>query len=162
MIAKKREEIAALNAKKRSIDDLEKAGNEAKERLAAIRDEFKRAKKDMESVFAVKSFSLQELGKGRTNKTDLRRAKKVRHEVLDKMSELGDGLSAQQRGDFEFFKTHWDDVNEQALGAAWPEKFAELTQKVQDEHCQGVSNAFSIFVHSESVRCLADIPRIRI
>ena len=86
----------------------------------------------------------------------------MRHEILDKMSLLGSGLSAEQARDFEFFKTHWDDVNEADLGAAWPEKFAELTQHVQYMITAGEVNAFSKFMHSEWVRCLSEIPRLRL
>ena len=96
------------------------------------------------------------------NKTELKKAKKIRHEVLGKMSLLGSGLSAEQTRDFEFLKSNWDDVNEAALGAAWPEKFAELTQKVQDAIAAGESNAFSKFMHSETLRCLSEIRRLRL
>ena len=162
LMAKKRDEIAALNAKKRTIRDLERDHEAKKEELALIRQECKQAKRDMDEVLAIRTFSLRELGKDKANKADVKKAKKVRHEVLDKMSWLGDGLSAEQRRDFEFFKTHWDDVNEQDKGTEWPELFARLMQKVQDDHCKGESNAFSTFVFNESERCLTEIPRIRI
>ena len=92
----------------------------------------------------------------------MKNAKKVRHEVLDRMSLLGAGLSAEQTRDFEFFKSHWDDVNETEMAAEWPRKFAELTQQVQDAITAGDPNAFSKFVHSETLRCLSDIPRLRL
>ena len=53
-------------------------------------------------------------------------------------------------------------MNEAALGAAWPEKFAELAQKVQDAIASGEPNAFSKFMHSETLRCLSEIPRLRL
>ena len=92
----------------------------------------------------------------------MKKAKKVGHEVLDRMSLLGAGLSAEQTRDFDFFKSHWDDANEKVMAATWPQKFAELAQQVQDAICVGDPNAFSKFVHSETLRCLYDIPRLRL
>ena len=161
-MAKQRAETAALNAHKKSVADVERAGKEAKEKLAAIKADMKQASRDFGEILALKTFSLQDVGKGKTNKTDLEKAKKIRHEVLGKMSLVGPGLSADQTRDFEFFKSNWDDVNEAALGAAWPEKFAELAQTVQDAIASGESNAFSKFMHSETLRCLSEIPRLRL
>ena len=78
------------------------------------------------------------------------------------MSLLGSGLSAEQTSDFEFFKSNWDDMNEAAWGAAWPEKFAELAQKAQDAIASGEPSAFSKFMYSETLRCLSEIPRLRL
>ena len=162
LLAKKRADVVALNDKKRALKDLERDGKEAKAKVRAIKAEMKQAQRDFDEVVALKTFSLPELGHGKTLKGELKKAKKVRHEVLDRMSLLGAGLSAEQTRDYEFFKSHWDDANETDMAAEWPRKFAELTQQVQDAITAGDSNAFSKFVHAETMRCLSDIPRLRL
>ena len=162
LLAKQRADVVALNDKKRSLKDLERDSKDAREKLRALKAEMKQAQRDCDEVFALKTFSLQDLGHGKRNKGDLKKAKKVRHEVLDRMSLLGAGLSAEQTRDYEFFKSHWDDANEAAMAAEWPRKFAELTQHVQDAIAAGDTNAFSKFVHAETERCLSDIPRLRL
>ena len=162
LLAKQRAVVVALNDKKRSLKDLRRDEKEAEEKVRALKAEMKQAQRDFDEVVALKTFSLPELGHGKKNKTELKKAKKVRHEVLDRMSLLGAGLSAEQTRDFEFFKSHWDDVNEADMGAEWPLKFAELTQQVQDAITAGDSTAFSRFVHAETKRCLSDIPRLRL
>ena len=162
LLAKQRADIAALNAHKQTIADMQRQAKHSKEALAAIKAEIKQAKRDYDNIYAIKTFSLEDFGYGKTSKTDLKKAKKLRHEVLDKLSLTGAGLSAEQTRDFDWFKTNWDNVNE-TFEDDWPTKFAELTQGVQDDITKkGDTTAFSKFMHAETLRCLQGIPRLRI
>ena len=45
---------------------------------------------------------------------------------------------------------------------AWPGIFAGWTQNVITQFETGVQNAFSLFVHSETRRCLDDVPALQV
>ena len=161
-LAKQRAEVAELNEGKRKLAAVEKERKESEQRVKDIKDEIKKARRDLDETIALKTFSVEDLGKGKTTKQALQKAKKARLTVLDRVSRLGAGLSPAQANDFQWFKENWDHVNETHLAAAWPEKFAELIQKVQDDITGGIADAFSKFIHAESARCLSDIPSLRL
>ena len=97
---------------------------------------------------AVKSFRLEDLGKGANNAGGAK-GKKNRAEVLDRLSRLNSGLSAGQRNDWQWFKDAWDKAMVIECGDEWPETFATWMQGVMMD---SRSNAFSIFVHEETCR----------
>ena len=97
---------------------------------------------------AVKSFRLEDLGKGANNAGGAK-GKKHRSEVLDRLSRLNSGLSAGQRNDWQWFKDAWDKAMVIQYGDEWPETFATWMQGVLMD---SRSNAFSIFVHEETCR----------
>lgn len=161
-LAKRRDEVAQLNEGKRKLADVEKARQATMEKVKDIKSEMKKVRRDLAESIAVKTFSVEDLGKGKTSKQDVKKATKARMSVLDRLSHLGAGLSAEQANDFEWFKENWDTVNGDQLGAAWPEKFAEMTQKACDDIAAGINNAFSQLVNAETARCLSGIPRLRL
>ena len=97
---------------------------------------------------AVKSFRLEDLGKGANNAGGAK-GKKNRSEVLDRLARLNSGLSAGQRNDWQWFKEAWDKAMVIEYGDEWLETFATWMQEVLIDPR---SNAFSIFVHDETCR----------
>ena len=97
---------------------------------------------------AVKSFRLEDLGKGANNAGGAK-GKKNRSEVLDRLARLNAGLSAGQRNDWQWFKEAWDKAMVNEYKDEWPEKFASWMQELLMDPR---SNAFSIFVHAETCR----------
>ena len=76
---------------------------------------------------------------------------KHRWEILDCLARLKAGLSACQTNAWLWFKDAWDKAMVAEHGANWHELFATWMQGVlEDER----SNAFSIFVHTETCRVL--------
>ena len=121
---------------------------------AAIKElQVKRQKlQELESTIAckhaVKSFRLEDLGKG-VNNAGGAKGKKNRAEVLDRLSRLNAGFSAGQRNDWQWFKEAWDKAMVIEYGDEWPETFATWIQEVLMD---SRSNAFSIFVYGETCR----------
>ena len=125
----------------------------AEEKQAAKNLQVKRRKlQELESVaackYAVKHFTLEELGKGGKNAGGVK-GRKYRWEVLDRLARLKARLSAGQRNDWQWFKEAWDKAMVTQHGADWPELFATWMQKVLTDQR---SNAFSIFVYNETCR----------
>ena len=129
--------------------------------LQDVNEEVKKRKRqvmEQESILAeqaaVKKFSLDELGKGKAN-GGATAGRKNRHEVLDRLGRSC-GLSPAQRNDFKWWKEEWDSVMLNAHKENWADTFASWMQRVLSDWKGGVSNAFSLFVHSETCRCLRD------
>ena len=115
----------------------------------------------LETKHAVKQFSLEDLGKGRSRGGGVA-AKKRRWEVLDRLARLGQGLSPEQRNDFSWFKEAWDACMLQEHGDSWPETFMGWMQGLLGKNEAGVGNAFSVFVHNETRRCFDGVPGLRV
>ena len=160
-LVRRRLEIKALNEGKRKIVDLEREKKETASRVQGVKQEMKKALRDFEDIFTVRSYSAEDLGKGKTTQQDRKKAKKNRLTVLDKLSRVGAGLSPEQINDFNWFKESWDKLNEEQYGADWPDKFAEFMQRLNNASDSGVQNAFSVFMHAETQRCLSHIPMLR-
>ena len=80
----------------------------------------------------------------------------MRFEVLDRLAHLGTGLASAQRNDFAWFKSAWDERMLEEHGGEWPNVFATYVQHVLDDLAtEGCSNAFSLFVHNETLRCMS-------
>ena len=127
----------------------------------------KKALLDIETVLetkhAIKTYSLEDLGQGRSRGRGGASAfKKRRLEVLDRLARIGAGLSGGQRNDFSWWKDAWDGKMLEEHGENWPAVFAGWVQRVLDESEGGASNAFSIFVHSETRRCFEDQLALRV
>ena len=161
-LVRRRFEIKALNEGKRKLADLEREKKETAARVHGIKEEMKKAQRDFEDIYLTRSYSVEDLGKGKTTQQDRKKAKKNRLTVLDKLSRVGAGLSPEQINDFAWFKESWDKANEELYGANWPEKFAEFMQAVYNSNDSGTPNTFSLFMHAETQRCLSHIPMLRI
>ena len=102
---------------------------------------------------ALKTFSLEALGKGRKNGGG-DPCRKARGAVLERIRLIAE-LSIEQRNDWEYFKTHWDREMAKAQGEKWAEAFAEMMQNVLTLLQNGETNAFSVFMHRETQRVLS-------
>ena len=109
-----------------------------------------------------KTFTLEALGHGATTKSAASRGRANRLALMDRLRTLGSGLSPEQLADFSWFRDKWDKVMEEDHGDLWPEHFMQLVQRIIDEHDNGKRNAFSLFVHSETIRCLSSEKAIKI
>ena len=81
---------------------------------------------------------------------------KARHEVLDRLARLGEGISPAQRNDYAWFKKAWDKKMLAQHGAGWPALFASWSQRLLDAHARGDRAAFSAFMHDETKRCFGE------
>ena len=113
------------------------------------------AEEALAAKHAVKAFSLRELGQGKPRGGGAAGAK-ARHQVLDRLARLGQGLSPAQRNEFGWFTEAWDGKMLAEHGDDWAALFASWVQRLVDEHGAGRGAAFSAFVHSETQRCFAD------
>ena len=129
----------ALTAAK--INEQVKAANEClkkrKQELAQIEDV-------LEAKHAIKTFSLEDLGKGRSRGGPAA-ARKRRCEVLDRLARLGQGLSAAQRNDFSWWKDAWDAKMLQQHGENWPEVFSGWVQQLLDQNEVGAEKCIFAF-----------------
>ena len=102
----------------------------------------------------MKTFALEDIGGGRSR--GLAAAKKARVDMLQRMSLLGQGLSAAQRNDWAWFKAQWDAKMLAGHGDAWPKLLCRWLQHIIGQIELGVRNAFSVFVHNATVGCFSD------
>ena len=144
-VARKRR-VDEANANTLSIKKVHKAITEANAQLRSTRHAILDAEKVLQAKHAAKTFTIEDLGGGGG------RGKKQRLELLDRLSRLGAGLAAQQRNDFDWFKKAWDTKMSDEHGDAWPGLLGGWVQQVLSDHAAGISNAFSVFVHFETVR----------
>ena len=114
------------------------------------------AERVLETKYAVKQYSLQELGKGK-GRGGGASGRKKRFEVLDRISRsCGQGLSPAQQNDYAWWKDAWDAKMLGEHQDGWPEVFAGWMQQVIAECENGMPNAFSVFMNSETRRCFDD------
>ena len=112
----------------------------------------KRVEAVVAAMQAQKAFSPQMLGQGRPH-GGTREHMKNRHEVLERLRRIGP-LTEQQKGQWEYFKNHWDAAQAETIGPEWGLIFAEQMNQVQLELLRGDQNAFSDFVKRETDRVL--------
>jgi hypothetical protein len=111
----------------------------------------------------MKKFTPEVLGDGAKGKQAVAKAKKARSDVLDRLAHLGVGLTPEQRNDFLWFKTSWGAKMLEEYGTEWPNTFAGWVQQVLDELAQeGGCNAFTVFVHNETMRSFCAQPALRL
>ena len=132
--------------------------NAAAAELKQVRDEMK----DLEAIcatrHAVKTFTPESLGSG-SNNAGGAKCRERRFEVLDRLARYRAGLSPAQKNDWKWFKESWDLAMVSEYGAAWAETFAGWIQEVLDDDR---SNAFSLFVHSETKREFKDLVALHV
>ena len=61
---------------------------------------------------------------------------------------------AAQKADFAWFKEAWDDAMLEAHDSEWGHLFAMQVQNILDQITAGVTNAFSVMMHTETCRML--------
>ena len=116
----------------------------ANARLKKRKQELAQIEDVLQAKHAIKTFSLEDLGKGR-RRGGPAFARKRRWEVLDRLARLGQGLSAAQRNDFSWRKDEWDAKMLEQYGEKWPEVFAGWVQQLLEKNEAGAGNAFSLF-----------------
>ena len=154
---------SAADVRKRSfaafMNDREHAAHTAiANRDAAVADlkRHKYAIADNESIneskTAMEPYTVEWFGQG-DNNAGGPQGRKRRHEVLDRLSRLGQGLSPDQRDDFAWFKDSWDFAMLEKHKQNWGGEFAAYSRGIwiQDTLDNG-SNAFSLFVYNETRR----------
>lgn len=115
----------------------------------------------LETRHALKRYTPETLGQGKPRSGGAA-ARKMRYEVLDRMSKLGTGLTGAQRNDWAWFREAWDAKMCVEHGVNWGNTFSGWIQKVLDDLMDGVGNAFSVFVHAETMRCFSDTAMLEI
>jgi hypothetical protein len=105
-----------------------------------------------EATHAIKTFTLDALGAGIANAGGAK-ARNKRYEVLDRLSRMNAGLSAGQRNDWLWFKEAWDQQMVADHGANWAATFSGWVQGVLNDTR---SNAFSVFMYTETSRVFSD------
>ena len=160
-LRKQRRLAADLNAKKRAAATVKQQIKDANALLNKRKKELMDAEALQESMHHFKTLGPKQLGQGHV-KGDGMRGRRRRHEVLDRMARLGTGLSAPQRNDWQWFKEAWDDQMLEEHKGDWGGIFAHWIQGVLDRFEDNVGNAFSTFVHDETMRCLAEEDVLRL
>ena len=151
-LARQRDQEMALERKRRLMlqEDKKRAltaaklneeAKAAKARLKKRKREIEDAEAVLEAKHAIKQYSLEDLGKGRSRGGGVA-AKKRRWEVLDRLARLGQGLSPAQRNDFAWFKEAWDARMLQEHRGKWPETFTGWMQRLLGDNENGTANAF--------------------
>ena len=168
-LARQRDEEEARDRERRRLVDQANARTLSAARLRKqIQDANEVLKHDimeaeclLETKHAVKTYSLEDLGQGRSRGGGAA-GKKRRLEVLDRLARIGQGLSPAQKNDFSWWKDAWDANMLQEHGDDWPGVFAGWTQRVLVDYEGGWGNAFSMFVHSETRRCFDGTVALRV
>ena len=150
---RQRRAAAELNSQCKIMTDLKKEAVEANRLLKKRKQEIVERENRLASSHTLKTYSIDQLGQGHA-KGGTAACRTRRHEVLDRMARNGIGLSVGQRNDWNWFKQAWDETMAREYTENWGGKFAEWIQGVIDRFKKGEANAFSVFVHSESSRCL--------
>ena len=149
---KRRRMVADLHKDVMTKTKLKHEIREAEALLAKKKAQIAEQEQLIEARHSVKQFSLQYLGDGDPN-CGRAQGRKNRHEVLDRMSRLGTGLSPEQRNDWSCFKNEWDHKMLLEHGAAWVRVFTSSLQGVLDELDRGAERV-------RERRALAGGPRV--
>ena len=139
--------VDEANAQTLSAKKLRKQIQDANAKLRSTKQSIVDAEAVLEAKHAVRSFAIEDLGGGGRGN-----AKKQRLELLDRLSRIGQGLSAPQRNDFVWFKTAWDAKMSEEHGDGWPHVLAGWVQNILNDFEVGTCNAFSVFVRAETIR----------
>ena len=161
--AERREEerrLRELNERQLTLQGLKTHIDKAKDALKKRKAEVLTLECLVECKHALKSFTPELLGHDQHNNGG-GKAKKLRLEVMNRISCLGAGLTPTQRNDWTWFKEAWDKKMSLAHPGTWGGTFAGWMQKVvEDLHDN--AGALSQFVALETRRCFADEPALRV
>ena len=160
-IMQQRRDVERLNTQRKTAAQLGKELKDASALLKKRKAEVLEQENLLECRHAMKRYSVEQLGHGQS-KGGGAICRKRRFEILDRMARTGNGLSAAQHNDWEWFKQAWD---EKLLGEhkdMWASMFAKYVQKVLDDLEKGLGNAFSVFVHNETVRCFDGVHTLQV
>ena len=164
-MARARDALEAENRKRRlAIEDANQQVMSKQKLRREIKDAEATLKKKKELIaeheqiaearHVVKNFRLAYLGDGARGCGGAA-GRKRRDEVMDRMAKIGSGLSPQQRNDWVWFKEAYDRTMHGEHGDDWVRIFVGYMQEVLNQLHDGTPNAFSLFVHKETLRCFA-------
>ena len=157
----RRERLAlqTLNQREAELARIRKTTAETSEVLRKRKQDILALENILAARKAFKRYAPESLGQGKSRSGGVA-ARKLRFEVLDRMVNLGSGLSAPQSNDWAWFREAWDSKMSAEHADDWGGFFSGWMQKVLDDMTNGVSNAFSEFVHAETVRNFKDVPML--
>ena len=141
--AKRRRQIAEANAMTATLRGIKKQIAAADVKRKAIMEKTQGVEAAVAAKHHLAQFSIDDLKK-----------KTQRISALEKLKRLKGALSPQQVLEWEWFKNAWDEDMRKTHGGGWPERFAGWLQNVANEMASGDGEAFSKFVHNESLRLL--------
>ena len=153
--------VDEANARTLNVASLRREAAVAADKLRKRKQAIQDAESLLETKHAMKSFSLEDLGQGRSRGGG-GPAKKRRAEVLDRLARLGTGLSPAQRNDFAWWKAAWDEKMLAEHKEDWGGVFAGWVQRILNDLDEGNASAFSLFVHAETARCLSGAPALQL
>ena len=133
---------------------LEKRVADGKENIGKLSAEIKRIEAVVAAMSSEKVYSPEMLGQGK-RKGGRKEHKDNRYDTLERVRRIGK-LNADQCGQWDFFKTHWDRAQANVHGENWGKVFAEMIQGVLQRLLEGESDAFALFVKNETDRVLGD------
>ena len=152
---RQRAEFQQAAQRKRETANVERELQQSRAKLRQARRDLREATDAAEASEALKSFSLEAMGKGQKNAGGAA-FRKVRQEALSRVRSVA-RLSPEQRNDWHHFATNWDKKMVEEHGEAWPTMFAEILQNLVNELEAGNGNALSDFMRKESVRVLGGV-----
>ena len=162
MFARKRHEF---QQHMQAVQDRKRAAKELKEvemQMKKARKEQREALEVAKSIEAVKTYTLKDLGQGRTRPpAGGEQFRKARSEVLQRVRRVSD-LSPMQTGDWDYFRTEWDRVMADRHGENWATIFAEIIQNIMNEVEKGNRGALSELMHAETNRVLQEVPVLQV
>ena len=113
----------------------------------------------LETKYAMERIAPDALGHGHATAKGVA-GRKLRFEVLDRLSRLGTGLSPAQRNDWAWFRNSWDIKMVEIHKDKWAQTFCGWMQHCLDEIADGHCNAFSVFVHRATVEHFMNEPML--
>ena len=76
---------------------------------------------------------------------------------MDKLAKLGSGLTPAQKNEWAWFREAWGTRMREEHAADWGGTFSIRMQKILDGITGGAFNAFSTFMHEETMREFSEI-----
>ena len=158
---KQKQMLDAAKATQKALMVCRRQTEEANQLLKKRKAELLNMDRLLEAKHSIENVSLASMGEGKRNSGGVA-GRKVRYHVLDRLANLGAGLSPAQRNDFVWFKESWDDRMVDEHHEQWARLFAQWMAKVVEDIEDGSLNAFSLFVNRETRRCLSTVPLLSI
>ena len=140
--------------------DLQAEAKIAAEKLQQKKAEVERHTAVLECKQAAKSYTPEMFGQGKKNGGDSKH-RKERFDALDRLAKRS-VLSAEQKNDWELFKTHWDAAQSKQHAENWGKTFAELLQGLLRAVQDGDARALSKWMHQETQLRLQHVLFVRL
>ena len=153
---RERFEFQAHMQQKKQTDRVRKELTQTETKLRATKKKLRDAEAVVTASEQFKAYSVEALGKGK-KKGGPQQCHKTRLQVLERVRKAAE-LSPEQIGQWEYFKTNYDQKMAEVHGEDWADLFAQHMQHVLNEMMDGRRNALSVFMDNETRRVLAETP----